>query len=67
MGICEPLYNLLPVLSHVVLFLTSLYATKLKCHSFTLSIYFQPVHALLYNDVFFLLFFEVSLVLHFIS
>jgi len=65
-GICKPSSYSLPVLSHVVFFLTPLYALKLKCHYVTLSIYFQPVHSLLYISPFFLLFLEVSLVLHFI-
>jgi len=66
MGICKPSSYSLPVLSHVILFLTSLYAAKLKCHSVTLSIYFQPVQSLLHISAFFCLFLEVSLVLHFI-
>jgi hypothetical protein len=66
MGICKPSSYSLPVLSHVVLFLTPLYAAKLKSCSVTLFIYFQPVYSLLYISAFFLLFLEVSLVLHFI-
>jgi hypothetical protein len=66
MGICKPSFYSLPVLSHVVLILTSLYAAKLKYRSVTLSIYFQPVQSLLYTSAFLRLFLQVSLVLHFI-
>jgi len=66
MGICKLSSCSLLVLSHVVLFLTPLHTAKLKCRSVTFSIHFRPVHSLLYNSAFFLLFLEVSLVQNFI-
>ena len=56
MGICKPSSYSLPLLSHVVLLLTPLYAAQLKCRSVTLSIYFQPVHSRINISAFFLLF-----------